>query len=441
MALSPSVSVPHVDTSSREIFETRIEFLMTGSDLPSIATEIPGPLSRAWVDRLAQRECPAITARRARRANALGIADTDPIVWSSALGANVEDVDGNILVDLTSGFGVASVGHRHPAVVQAGQDQLARLPHAMGDAFPDPQRIMLLEALAGHSGLDHGILGCSGSDAVEAALKTARIATQRDGILAFQAGYHGLSYGALSATAYKAEDFRSPFTGQLGQHVEHLPFGELPKNLDHIGAVLVEPIQGRGGMVCPPQGWLAALSERTQQDGALLILDEIYTGLGRTGSMFAFQEEGVQPDLLCVGKSLGGGFPISACMGRQETMAGWGASRGEALHTQTFLGNPTGCAMALACLEVIEREGLVNRARELGKWLSTALSAFGPVRGRGLLLGVEVSDSLRVSRELLQKGWLALPAGEHAEVLAIVPPLMIAKPQLEGFINALETIL
>jgi len=367
--------------------------------------------------------------------------DTDPIVWHAAYGANVEDVDGNILVDLTSGFGVASVGHRHPAVVEAGQHQLSCLPHAMGDAFPDPQRIKLLEALAAHTGLDHGILGCSGSDAVEAALKTARIATQRDGVLAFRAGYHGLSYGALSATDYKAEDFRSPFSGQLGSHVEHATFGELPTRLDHIGAILVEPIQGRGGMIAPPAGWLAALSEQAQQAGALLILDEIYTGLGRTGSMFAFQDEGLTPDLICVGKSLGGGFPISACMGRQEVMAAWGASRGEALHTQTFLGNPTGCAMALACLDVIEREGLVQRSSEIGAWLSKALSAFGPVRGRGLLLGLELSDSLRVSRELLQKGWLALPAGEKAEVLAVVPPLTIAKSQLEGFIQALETIL
>jgi len=414
---------------------------MTGSDLPSLMTEIPGPASRAWVDRLAQRECPAITARRARRADALGIVDTDPIVWKAAQGSNVEDVDGNILVDLTSGFGVASVGHRHPAVVEAGQNQLSCLPHAMGDAFPDPQRIMLLEALARHTGLDHGILGCSGSDAVEAALKTARIATQRDGVLAFHAGYHGLSYGALAATAYKANDFRSPFSGQLGQHVEHLPFGELPTNLDHIGAILVEPIQGRGGMVSPPKGWLAALGELARNSGALLILDEIYTGLGRTGAMFAFQEEGVQPDLLCVGKSLGGGFPISACMGRQDTMAAWGASRGEALHTQTFLGNPTGCAMALACLDVIEKEGLVKRSLELGEWLSTALSRLGRVRGRGLLLGVEVNDSLRISRELLQRGWLALPAGETAEVLAVVPPLTIAKPQLEAFVAVLESLL
>ena len=413
---------------------------MTGADLPNLVTSIPGPGSRGWIDRLAQRECPAITARRSRRAGALGQAHADPVVWEEALGANVQDVDGNTLVDLTAGFGVASVGHRHPHVVAAAQRQLGALPHAMGDAFPDPTRIRLLEALAEKTGLDHGILGSSGSDAVEAALKTARIATGRDGVLAFEGGYHGLSYGALAATHYKAADFRTPFQGQLGPHVTHLPFGSVPDSLEGIGAVLVEPIQGRGGMRCPPPGWLAALADLCRSSGALLVLDEIYTGLGRTGRWFAFQHEDVLPDLLCVGKGLAGGFPISACMGKREVMESWGASTGEALHTQTFLGNPVGCAMALACLEVVDTENLVQRTEEEGARFAERLGRFGPVRGRGWMLGLEVEDAPRLSRDLLELGWIVLPAGERAEVLAIIPPLNIAPVVLDGFLDVLETL-
>jgi 4-aminobutyrate aminotransferase/(S)-3-amino-2-methylpropionate transaminase len=411
------------------------------SELPHLITEIPGPTSRAWVDRLAQRECPAITARRARRAQALGVSDTDPVVWDRARGSNVWDVDGNRLVDLTAGFGVAAVGHGHPVVVAAAQDQVARLPHAMGDAFPDTRRVQLLERLAQLSGLDHGILGSSGSDAVEAALKTARIASGRDGVLAFSGGYHGLSYGALAVLGYKREAFAGPFLGQLGQHLVQAPYGGPLPSLEGVGAVLVEPIQGRGGVVVPPSGWLAGLREACDQAGAVLIFDEIYTGFGRTGSLFAFQHDGVLPDLLCLGKGMASGSPISACMGRAEVMEAWGASRGEALHTQTFLGHPVGCAMALASTRVLLEEGLVERSRTLGTWLKRELERFGPVRGRGLLLGLELPDTLRASRELMQRGYIALPAGEQAEVLCLSPPLTISKAQLQGLLDALAELL
>lgn len=414
---------------------------MDGTSGPRLTTEIPGPASRGWIDRLALRECPAITSRRARRAAALGVADDDPIVWDEALGANVLDVDGNLFVDLTAGFGVASVGHRNPAVVAAAQAQLGRLPHAMGDAFPDPQRVRLLEALAERTGLDHGILGSSGSDAVEAALKTARLASGRDGVLAFEGGYHGLSYGALATSHYKHHDFRGPFVGQLGEHVRWAPFGgEIPA-LDGVGAVLVEPIQGRGGVRSPPPGWLKRLRAACDQAGAALIFDEIYTGFGRTGLMFAHQREDVRPDLLCVGKSLAGGFPISACMGSRAVMEAWGASKGEALHTQTFLGNPVGAAMALAALRFIDEAGLVERAARVGAWLKERLSSFGPVRGEGLMLGLEAPDPLALSRALLQRGYIILPAGLRGEVLAFTPPLVITEAQLDGVVAALRDLL
>ena len=411
---------------------------LTGVDPPHLLTPLPGDRSRDLVDRLALRECPAITARRTRRAQALGLSDTDPVVWAEALGCNVVDVDGNRFVDLTAGFGVASVGHRHPTVVAAGQAQLARLPHAMGDAFPDPRRVELLERLAALTGLGRGILGCSGSDAVDAALKTACIATGRPRVLAFEDGYHGLASGVLPATHYRADAFARPFGPRFASWVDHRPFGTLPESLEAYGGVLVEPVQGRGGMRPAPAGWLQDLSSLCQRDGALLILDEVFTGCGRTGSWFAFQHEGIRPDLLCVGKGLASGFPISACVGSEEVMDAWGASTGEALHTQTFLGNPVGCAMALACLDVLEGQDLPGRAREVGARWATGLARIGPVRGRGLMLGVSLPDALTTSRRLLERGWIVLPAGPRAEVLGLTPPLTIPEPLLDAFLADLE---
>lgn len=416
---------------------------MTGNELPRLITAVPGPASRTWVDRLAQRECPAITARRARRAALLGRAEDDPPVWVRSCGANVEDADGNLLVDLTAGFGASSVGHAHPAVVAAGQAQLEVLPHAMGDAFFHPGRVVLLERLCRLTGQDRAILGSSGSDAVEAALKTAVMATGRSGILAFEGCYHGLSYGALAATAFLAGAFRAPFAAQLGGHVRHAPFGDAIPALDGLAAVLVEPVQGRGGVRVPPAGWLAELAAAARRAGALLILDEVFTGLGRGGAWFVCQREGVRPDLLCVGKGLGGGYPISACLGTAPVMDAWGASTGQAIHTQTFLGNPVGCAMAMAVLDVMEREDLVARAAAEGAWLSSALAALPgveEVRGPGLMVGARLGSgrrALAVSRAMLRRGFIVLPSGEAGDVLAFTPPLTVARAVLAGAVAAL----
>ena len=408
-------------------------------ETPQIRSAVPGPISQSWVDRLAVRECPAITARRARRAQALGSAQDDPIVWAKAQGCTVTDVDGNRFMDLTAGFGVASVGHAHPAVVEAAKAQLDTLVHVMGDAYPETQRVRLLERLADLTGLDRTILGSSGSDAVEAALKTARMATGRDGIVAFEAGYHGLSYGALQATGYLQEQFRAPFAGQLGDHVQHAPWGGQIPDLSGIGAVIVEPIQGRGGVRVPPAGWLKALQQAAHAAGALFILDEIYTGFGRTGPWFAFQGLDLSPDLVCLGKGMAGGFPISACIGTAAAMDSWGASSGMALHTQTFLGNPVGCAMALACLDVLDT--VVPEVRAKGEWLTQSLEQRGyTVQGRGLLLGIAMDRALQTSRDLLQLGFIALPAGEQAEVLALTPPLNITQDQLTVFMDALDRV-
>jgi 4-aminobutyrate aminotransferase/(S)-3-amino-2-methylpropionate transaminase len=428
------------------------------------APPLPGPRSAALVDLLARTECPALTARRARRTEMSG-ASHDPIVWTRARGANVEDADGNVFVDLTGGFGAAAVGHAHPAVVAAVTAQSERLLHALGDVHPSDVKIALLGRLAALAPFPDArvILGLSGADAVEAALKTALLATGKPGVLAFEGGYHGLSYGALAACGYK-EAFRRPFRGQLSQHVVFAPYPAAGEVSHHaaaaavrevwerarlpIGAVLVEPALGRGGVVFPPRGFLNDLEEMARSRGALLIADEIYTGLGRCGATWLSVAEGASPDLLVTGKALGGGMPISACIGRADVMRRWGAPGGEALHTSTFLGHPPSCAAALASLDALEREGLAARAVRIGEPFRDALRArlarhraVRAVRGMGLLLGVELDDtvrSLRVLRGLVERGYLALPAGPDARVLSATPPLVITEPQLAGFADALD---
>jgi 4-aminobutyrate aminotransferase-like enzyme len=416
---------------------------LTGADLPSLGAAVPGPGSRALIDVLARRECPAVTARRARRAIALGAADDDPIVWDAALGANVVDADGNRFVDLTSGFGVALLGHRHPGVVAAAHAQIDRLVHAMGDAFPDRSRVALLERLArvAPAGLEVAILGLSGSDAIDAAVKTAVLATGKTGVVVFGRGYHGLALGVVGLQSYN-QRFTEPFAGITHPGVRVVPFGcprsELIAAMDGVGLVLVEPIQGRGGMWPAPDGWLTEVAAITRANGALLAFDEIQCGLGRTGRWWAGDE--VAPDLLCVGKSLAGGFPLSACIGTRAAMDAWGASTGEALHTQTFLGHPVGCAAALAALDAIEREDVPMRCLERGASLQAALEAEGfGVRGRGLMLAVEIgAGALAASRALLREGWIALPAGPEA--IGLTPPVVLTDAQIDGFARQLGAI-
>ncbi len=419
---------------------------MTGSDLPALRTALPGPNSRARVDELAKHECPAVTARRARRAASLGTDQDDPVVWASAVGANVEDVDGNRFVDLMAGFGVAFVGHRHPAVVAAATRQTHTLIHAMGDAWPDRSRIALLGLLAGVApgDLSVSILGLSGSDAVDAAVKTAVLKTGRSGVLTFDGGYHGLATGVLPLQGYKSA-FSEPFAGLLRDPGPRLAFGCPIADVDaalaggDVGLILVEPVQGRGGMRPAPDGWLGDLRDAAHRHGALLCFDEIQCGMGRTGYWFACEHDNVVPDLMCIGKALAGGFPLSACIGTPEAMNGWAASTGEALHTQTFLGHPVGCAAALATIETIDDGDLIGWAKRRGDFLRTALESTGvSVRGRGLMLGIELGDSsFAVSRALLRRGWICLPAGMRGEVIGLTPPVCMTQAQMESLSVAL----
>lgn len=415
--------------------------------LPEIVTEIPGPRSRALARDLRRAESPNVTF----------LAPDFPVFWEEAHGCLVWDADGNRFLDMTSAFGVASVGHGHPRVVAAVHAQADKLLHGMGDVHPSAAKVRLCERVASLVPLPEAqvILGLNGGDAVEAALKTAMLATKRPGVLAFEGGYHGLTYGALDVTA--RTDFRTPFRPQMGGFTKHLPYGcPLDALKAHLhehkpGAVLAEPLQGRGGIVVPPPGWLAGLRQLCTETGALLILDEIFTGWGRTGTRFACEFEGVVPDILCVGKAMGGGLPLSACVASKPLMAAWGESTGEALHTSTFLGNPLACAAALAALDVLEEEHLTKRAAQIGAVFADGLRAVQAafpekivdVRGRGLMLGIELASpgiALPLVPAALSRGLIVLPAGD-GRVLEFVPPLVIAEEQIEWCLQTLSSLL
>ena len=415
--------------------------------LPKIVTEIPGPRSLALARELRRVESPNVTY----------LAPDFPVFWDSAVGCLVTDVDGNRFLDVTSAFGVASIGHSHPRVVAAIQAQVQKLTHGMGDVHPSEVKVRFCERVASLVPIPNAqiILGQNGGDAVEAALKTAVLATGRPGVLAFENGYHGLTYGALDVTA--RADFRAPFQSQLGGFTRHLPYS-CP--LEHIeahlkthtpGAVLAEPIQGRGGIVVPSSGWLSDLRALCTATGTLLILDEIFTGWGRTGDWFACQYERVIPDILCVGKAMGGGLPISACVASKELMSVWGESTGEALHTSTFLGNPLACAAGLAALSVLEEGDLPKRAIEVGAFFVAGLrllqadfpEQIADVRGRGLMLGIEMASpglALSLVPAALREGLILLPAGD-GRVLEFVPPLVITDSQIRWCLETMRLVL
>lgn len=419
-----------------------------------------------------------------------------PIVWEWAKGVHVWDAEGKKYLDLTAAFGVAAAGHANPAVVRAGQQQMATLLHAMGDVHPHALKARLARELSRltferwsaaanvssrqtaispkqqirrtltSAATGKVIFNNSGFEAVEAALKTAMLATGKSGIIAFEGAYHGLGYGALNAT--HRDHFRGPFRSQLREFGHFLPFPKTKADLrlltaaaktilrrGKVGAILVEPVQARGGINVPPPGFLRRLRELCDAHGALLILDEIYTGFGRTGKWFACEHDDVIPDVICLGKALTGGFPLSACVGRADVMdAAWPASTGEAIHTSTFLGHPVGCAMALAQLAEIKRLNLCGRSAKLGARLLQRLAAINlphaTPRGLGLLVGLELrtrtgapaaAESLRVIKAMLHRGFILLPEGEQANVISFTPPLTITETQLDHTVNALQKVL
>jgi 4-aminobutyrate aminotransferase/(S)-3-amino-2-methylpropionate transaminase len=416
-----------------------------GGELPRIVTEIPGSRSRELARRLERVECPEVTC----------LAGGTPF-FSHGFGSNVYDVDGNRYVDLLAGFGAGSLGYCEPELVEAAAEAASNLSYGMGDLYPAEIKLQLLEALSRvlPGELGHAILSGSGSEAVESAIKTCLVATGRPGLLAFEGAYHGLGLGALDAT--HGALFREPFQTRLAERTRFVPFGDAEAarravREGDVGAILFEPIQGRGGIRIPPEGFLRDLRSIADEAGILLVADEIWTGLGRAGHWLACEAEGVLPDVVALGKGLGGGLPISACVGRREVMGKWPVSRGEATHTSTHLGYPVGCAVALRVLEILERDGWVDRTRKRGeRWIGVLREALVPsgrvssVRGRGLLIGIEVetaSTASRLVREALQSGWILIGEGEEGRVLTLSPPLNIPDRLLSGAARQLVELL
>ena len=399
-----------------------------------------------------------------------------PIVWERAKGMRVWDDAGREYLDFTAAFAVAAAGHANPRIVAAGQRQMARLLHAMGDVHPHALKAELarelsritFQRLAKRTGKT--IFCSSGFEAVEAALKTAHLATGRTRIIAFEDAYHGLGYGALNATW--RSDFRSPFRRQIGGFASFLPFPRAQADLakleprlaavlrkHKVGAILVEPIQGRGGTNIPPPGFLKLLRNVCNKHGALLICDEVYTGFGRTGRWFASEHFSVTPDILCLGKALTGGFPLSACVGSASVMdRAWPQSAGEAIHTSTFLGHPVGCAMALASLRELDSRNLPKRSAEMGRLFLDELRRLAKrlgqarcqARGLGLMVALELFHddgapaadiALAATRRLLDDGFILLPEGDPANILSFTPPLTVGKSHITKLIRALAQAL
>lgn len=422
--------------------------LRRGDLLPRVLQPPPGPRARRLGTRLARFEAPGI--------NTLS-ADGVSLLWEEACGANVLDVDGNRYIDLTSGFGVAAVGHRHPRVVAAVRRQAGRLLHGLADVHAHPLRPRLARRLVRRAPVEDGrvYFAVSGSDAVEVALKTALLATGRAGILAFEPAYHGLTLGSLQASSRAA--FRQPFAAHFHPGVHRLPFACPPDAVDRllarepeIGCVILEPVVGREGVLPPAAGWLPEIRRIALRHGVLLIADEIFTGFGRCGSWFAVDPEGVSPDLLCCGKALGGGLPLAAVIGERRWMSCW-ESDGEARHTGTFVANPLACAAGLAVLDVLSSHRLPQRATRLGARIAERLAdwpeRFEQVvacRGRGLLWGIELvaaTCARRLVADLRRRGVLLLAGGPGGRVLQIVPPLVVTASQLELSLDLIESLL
>ena len=422
----------------------------------------PGPQSLALAARLRAVECADVTY----------LADDFPVFWVSGEGCRVEDADGRRYLDLSAAFGVAALGHGPTVATRAAARQAEHLTHGMGDVHPPALKVDLLEALARALPISNPrvTLGTSGTMAAEIARKAACLATGRSGMLAFEGAYHGLTLGALEICGH------DKFTARLGNLSERrlplLPFPdptEPPPGVaseevaEHAlervdtalrkhpeaGAVIVEPIQGRGGVRVPPVGFLRDLQSICHAREALLVVDEIFTGWHRTGPRFASEPEGLSPDLLLVGKATAGGLPIGACAGPREVMEAFGQSKGEALHTETFLGHPLTMAAGVAALEWLTADGLEAHVREMGARVKALLErVFEPwgervaaVRGAGLMWAVALVDPSTGSpdpvscsafvKAALAEGVILLGGGLHGSTVQLTPPLRIGPDELE----------
>lgn len=355
-------------------------------------------------------------------------------------GAYVWDKEGRQYIDCVGGHGVCLLGHCHPVVTEAICAQAAQMVTCPGIFYND-RRAELLTKLAELTGLQRAFLCNSGAEAVEGALKFARLSTGKTGIIAMMRGFHGRTMGALSTTWNK--NYRTPFK-PLIPGVSHVPYENLDRLeaalTDDTAAVMLEVVQGEGGVRPGGADYLRAVQKLCQERGALLIVDEVQTGFGRTGKMFAFQHMGLQPDILCLAKGIAGGVPMGAIMlGDRVT----GIQKG--VHGSTFGGNPLACAAALASIQVLQEQDLAAQAAEKGAYLQARLReieapVIREVRGLGLMVGIELRTRSQTFLEaLIGKGVLALPAG--STVIRLLPPLVIGYEQLDVVIAAIGEVL
>ena len=337
------------------------------------------------------------------------------MIWTRAEGCRVTLADGRELLDLTGGFGVAALGHRNPRILEAWREQ--EVVHALGDLADAEVTVRLREALPRPAKL-----GVTGEDAVEIALRTALLATGRPGIVAFDGAYHGTGLLALAATGF--ERFRAPFAAWIPGPVYRRVYGADPGPLPADAAcVIVEPVQGRAGSRVPPAGFLETLRERCDGTGALLVIDAIYAGIGRTGEMWPGADVA---DVLCVGKALGGGLPLSAALFYRDGLAELWALGPEDVYTHTHVGNPLACAAALVVLEEVPK--LLDRVVALGERFEHA-----GWHGAGLLrtCGGDADDALA-------RGVLVVPAGVDGGLIQATPPLTITDAEVEEALYALR---
>jgi len=428
-----------------------------------IRTTPPGPRARMQLRRYERYVAPSAT-------------QAYPLVVDHAAGCHVWDVDGNCYLDFTAGIAVSAVGHGHKQVVGAITAQVDRLVHFSFADFFYPSYIRMAERLAelAPGREPKQVYLCnSGAEAIEAAIKLARHSTRRPYILAFFNAFHGRTLGAVSLTASKPVQRRG--FAPLLPGVFHAPYPDPHRRpggdpaeecLDHIenvlfqtvlppeetAAVFVEPIQGEGGLVVPPDHFLTGLRRLCDRHGILLVDDEVQAGMGRTGKFFAIEHTGVVPDVICMAKAVGGGLPLGAVIARKRVMS-W--ERGS--HTSTFGGNPVACEAGLATIEVIEKEGLMRNAAEQGAHIQKRLRqlqqkcrSIADVRGRGLMIGVELVRNRRtkepaererdhVVQQAFRRGLLLLPCGRN--VIRISPPLSITRDEVDQGLAVLEEVL
>lgn len=405
---------------------------------PRLVTEVPGPKAMARVE-------------RDRKVTSPSLPRAYPFVPKRGAGSVLEDVDGNLFLDLNAGIAVNSTGHAHPKVVEAVQRQAEQLLHYSGCDFFLPVYSDLCEVLGRIAPMTRparSFLTNSGTEAVEGALKLARFATRRQYAIAFYGAFHGRSYGAISLGASKAK-YRTDF-GPMLPGMYHSFYGDFRYIEDvlfrhmvsphEVAAIFVEPVMGEGGYIVPPEGWLRYLRDLCDEHGILLVADEVQCGMGRTGKMWAIEHFGVEPDILLSAKGIASGMPLGAIVAREDLMT-WDIGA----HGSTFGGNPVSCAAALATIDLVEN-GLMQNAAEVGAFLldrlrevQTRHPMIRDVRGLGLMIGIEFVDHdhmVEVEQASFRRGLLALGCGENA--IRMSPPLLFRKDQAEAAVGVFE---